>query len=45
VRVAIVTNQFPTVSETFVYNQAAGLRAAGLDVTVIASTLGSAQTH
>ena len=36
-KIALVTNSFPTLSETFIYNHAAGLRAAGLDVTVIAA--------
>ncbi|MBA3465648.1 MAG: glycosyltransferase family 4 protein [Deltaproteobacteria bacterium] len=36
-KIALVTNAFPSVSETFIYNHAAGLRAAGLDVTVIAA--------
>jgi glycosyltransferase involved in cell wall biosynthesis len=35
VKIALVTNSFPSTSETFVYNHAAGLQAAGLDVTVI----------
>lgn len=35
-KVALVTNRFPSISETFVYNHAAGLQAAGIDVTVIA---------
>lgn len=34
-KVALVANRFPSVSETFIYNHAAGLRAAGIDVTVI----------
>ncbi len=34
-RIALVANRFPSVSETFIYNHAAGLRAAGLDVTVL----------
>ena len=36
-KIALVVNTFPTLSETFIYNHAAGLRAAGLDVTVFAS--------
>jgi glycosyltransferase involved in cell wall biosynthesis len=36
-KLALVTNSFPTTSETFIYNQAAGLQAAGIDVTVIAA--------
>jgi glycosyltransferase involved in cell wall biosynthesis len=36
-KIALVANRFPSVSETFIYNHAAGLRAAGLDVTVIAT--------
>lgn len=35
-RVALVVNTFPTLSETFIYNHAAGLRSAGVDVTVFA---------
>lgn len=35
-RLAIVVNGFPTLSETFIYNKAVGLRAAGVDVTVLA---------
>jgi len=38
VRIALVTNRFPILSETFIYNHAAGLRAAGFDVTVVATT-------
>ena len=34
-KLALVANRFPSVSETFIYNHAAGLRSAGLDVTVI----------
>jgi colanic acid/amylovoran biosynthesis glycosyltransferase len=37
VKVALVVNTFPSLSETFIYNHAAGLRAAGVDVTVFAS--------
>lgn len=36
-KIALVANRFPSLSETFIYNHAAGLRAAGLDVTVIAT--------
>ena len=36
-KIALVANRFPSVSETFIYNHAAGLRAAGVDVTVIAT--------
>jgi len=36
-KLALVANRFPSVSETFIYNHAAGLRAAGIDVTVIAT--------
>jgi colanic acid/amylovoran biosynthesis glycosyltransferase len=36
-KVALVTNTFPALSETFIYNHAAGLHARGVDVTVIAS--------
>ena len=36
-KLALVVHRFPSVSETFIYNHAAGLRAAGLDVTVIAT--------
>jgi glycosyltransferase involved in cell wall biosynthesis len=36
-RLALVTNSFPTASETFIYNLAAGLQAAGVDVTVISA--------
>ena len=38
-KLAIVANRFPSVSETFIYNHAAGMRAAGVDVTVIATQL------
>ena len=34
-RLALVANRFPVVSETFIYHQAAGLAARGLDVTVV----------
>jgi hypothetical protein len=37
VRLALVANRFPSVSETFIYNHAAMLAAAGIDVTVIAT--------
>ncbi len=40
-RLAIVANSFPTVSETFIYNHAAGMRAAGVEVTVFASRASS----
>ena len=36
-KIALVVNSFPAVSETFLYNHAAGLRAHGLDVTVVAA--------
>lgn len=36
-RVALVVNSFPVVSETFIYHHAAGLAARGLDVTVVAA--------
>jgi glycosyltransferase involved in cell wall biosynthesis len=35
VKLALVVNQFPVVSETFIYHQAAGLAARGVEVTVI----------
>ncbi len=35
-RIALVVNSFPNLSETFIFNKALRLRAAGLDVTVIA---------
>jgi len=35
-RVAIVVNSFPVVSETFIVNKVLGLRSAGVDVTVVA---------
>jgi colanic acid/amylovoran biosynthesis glycosyltransferase len=41
VKVALVANRFPSTSETFIYNHAAGLRAAGVDVTVIATRRGN----
>ena len=34
-RLAVVVNRFPSVSETFIFNKVAGLRAAGVDVTVV----------
>ena len=34
-RIALVANSFPVLSETFIYNHAAGLAARGLDVTVV----------
>lgn len=37
-RVALAVNSFPSLSETFIYNHAAGLSAAGIDVTVVAGT-------
>ncbi len=36
-KIALVANTFPSVSETFIYNHAAGLAHAGLDVTVVAA--------
>lgn len=38
VRLALVVNKFPSLSETFIHSKAVGLRQAGLDVTVIAAT-------
>ena len=35
-RLAVVVNRFPSVSETFIFNKVMGLRAAGIDVTVLA---------
>lgn len=35
-RLAIVVNSFPTLSESFIFNKVMGLRAAGLDVAVLA---------
>lgn len=35
-KIALVVHTFPSLSETFIYNHAAGLRAAGIDVTVFA---------
>jgi glycosyltransferase involved in cell wall biosynthesis len=37
VKIALIAGRFPVLSETFIYNHAAGLQAAGLDVTVVAS--------
>lgn len=34
-RIALVANRFPVLSETFIYNHAAGLEARGYDVTVV----------
>jgi colanic acid/amylovoran biosynthesis glycosyltransferase len=36
-RLAIVVNSFPVLSESFIFNKVMGLRAAGLDVTVLAN--------
>lgn len=36
-RVALVVNRFPVVSETFLHNHAIGLADRGLDVTVVAA--------
>jgi colanic acid/amylovoran biosynthesis glycosyltransferase len=36
IRIAIVTNSFPKISETFIFNKVAGLVDAGFDITVIA---------
>ena len=33
-RLAIVVNRFPTLSETFIFNKVVGLRRLGIDVTV-----------
>jgi glycosyltransferase involved in cell wall biosynthesis len=38
-RIAIVVNTFPSLSESFIFNKVMGLRAAGLDITVIAHNL------
>jgi colanic acid/amylovoran biosynthesis glycosyltransferase len=35
-RLAVVVNKFPSVSETFIFNKVMGLRKAGIDVTVLA---------
>jgi colanic acid/amylovoran biosynthesis glycosyltransferase len=35
-RLAVVVNRFPSVSETFLFNKVMGLRDAGIDVTVLA---------
>jgi glycosyltransferase involved in cell wall biosynthesis len=37
VRLAVVVNGFPSVSESFIFNKVRGLRDAGLDVTVVAN--------
>lgn len=37
-KVALVTNRFPILSETFVHNHAVGLHDAGVDVTVVATS-------
>ena len=37
-KVALVANSFPVVSETFIYNHAAGLSAAGVDVSVVVTS-------
>src|SRR6267142_4051370 len=34
-RLAVVVNRFPSVSETFIFNKVMGLRDAGIDVTVL----------
>ena len=39
VRLAVVVNSFPAVSETFIFNKVMALRAAGLDVTVVCNSL------
>ena len=36
IRLTVVVNQFPVLSESFIVNKVMGLRAAGVDVTVIA---------
>lgn len=36
-RVALAVNGFPVLSETFIYNQAAQLRARGIDVKIVAA--------
>lgn len=40
-RVALVVNRFPVVSETFIYHQAIGLCARGIDVTVVTADPGN----
>jgi glycosyltransferase involved in cell wall biosynthesis len=37
-KLALVVNTFPALSETFIYNKAVALRRAGLDVTIVAAT-------
>ena len=37
-KLALVVNTFPALSETFIYNKAVGLRRAGVDVTIVAAT-------
>jgi len=37
-KLALVANSFPVVSETFIYNHAAGLQAAGGDVSVVVTS-------
>lgn len=34
-RLAIVVNSFPTLSESFIFNKVRGLQAAGVDITVL----------
>ena len=34
-RLAVVVNRFPTLSETFIYNKVLGLQQVGVDVTVL----------
>ena len=43
-RLALVTNSFPAASETFIYNLAAGLEGAGVDVTVVSARPSSDST-
>lgn len=38
VKLALVVNKFPSLSETFIHTKAVELRRAGIDVTVIAAT-------
>jgi colanic acid/amylovoran biosynthesis glycosyltransferase len=38
VRLALVVNKYPSLSETFIQGKAVGLHQAGIDVTIIAAT-------
>jgi glycosyltransferase involved in cell wall biosynthesis len=45
VKLALVVNRFPSLSETFIYTKATALRRAGVDVTVVAGMPSQDDAH